>query len=842
MEGATKRPGRKLSRTWTSTGTALRLAAIAVMGAALAVATVDAARVTAGKRPPQQQQAPTGAITTPSPQRALLDRYCVTCHNTRLQTAGLMLDSVDVDDVSASSQVWEKVVAKLRAGQMPPTGQPRPDATALTDLVSSIERALDQAWLAKPNYGRPATVHRLNRAEYTNAVRDLLSLDVDGRALLPPDDSGYGFDNIGAVLSVSPGLLERYMIAASKVAWLAIGNPATRLAGTSYGSTDVLQQDRSSEDLPFGTRGGFAVRHTFPLDGEYVIRADLERAAGRSSRGGVHRLQIRVDHRLMKEYVVDGSKAGAGYGGGSLTVEVRVPVKAGTHLVSASFAGEVDLRLPRDGGRAERPPPSAYVFKSYPIDPVVDQLSIIGPHGGIVPRDTPSRRQIFVCYPASAVEERPCAEKILRTVARRAYRRPVVAADIDSLLAVYTAGAMIGGFEAGVELALEALLASPKFLFRIEGDPVNATPGAPYRVSDLDLASRVSFFLWSSIPDETLFDLAERGRLSDPAVLTQQVKRMLADPRSKALVTNFGGQWLWQRNLPTAAPNADLFPDFDERLREAFARETELFLDSQIREDRSVVELLTATYTFMNERLAQFYDVPGVYGSHFRRVRYPDDRRAGLLGHASILTVTSPPNRTSPVVRGKWLLETLLGAPPPPPPADVPPLQENSEGAAATTVRERLEQHRKNPVCASCHALIDPLGFALENFDAIGRWRMEDAEARARIDASGVLPDGTTFNGPAEFRNALLSKKTEFVTNLTEKLLTYALGRGTEYYDAPVVRQIVGAASASDYRWSSIILGIVQSNTFQMRMAAAKSGESVISASDDTSPQARKVE
>ena len=824
MERVTIRPERKPSTTGTPTGAVLRLTAMAVMGATLLAASVNAARVKAHNTPapPHHQQAPTGATTMLSPQRALLDQYCVTCHNTQLQTAGLMLDTLDVDDVSASPQVWEKVVAKLRSGQMPPVGRPRPDATALTDLVSSIEQALDHAWRATPNYGRPATVHRLNRAEYTNAVRDLFSLDVDGRALLPPDDSGYGFDNIGDVLTVSQPLLERYMLAASKVAWLVIGNPATRLAATSYRSTDVLQEDRSSEDLPFGSRGGFAIRHTFPLDGEYVIRPSLERASGYAAKGGVHRLQIRFDHRLMQEYVVDSSKPES-----TRNIELRLPVTAGTHLVSASFVGGVYLRLPRDGGRAEAPPPSAYVFKGYPIDPIIPNIDVIGPYEGVAPRDTASRRQIFVCYPASAAEELPCAREILGTIARRAYRRPVVAADIDPLLAVYKAGSQTGGFEAGVELALEGILASPKFLFRIERDPADTTPGAPYRVSDLDLASRLSFFLWSTIPDETLLDLATRGRLSDPAVLAQQVKRMLADSRSKALTTNFGGQWLWQRNLRTVAPSADLFVDFDERLRDAFAQETEMFLENQIREDRSAIELLTADYTFLNERLARLYEIPGVYGSHFRRVHYPDDRRAGLLGHASILTVTSHPNRTSPVVRGKWLLETLLGVPPPPPPPDVPPLQENGEGAAAATVRERLEQHRKNPVCASCHARIDPLGFALENFDAIGRWRTEDGESGTHIDASGVLPDGTQFSGPAEFRTALLSKKTEFVTNLTEKLLTYALGRGTEYYDAPVVRGIVRSASAADYQWSSIILGIVQSKPFQMRMAAVNEEDSV---------------
>jgi hypothetical protein len=796
--------------------------AIIIAGAALIVATVNAA-------PP---------ATAPSPQRAVLDKYCVTCHNSQLKTAGLTLDALNVDDVSAAPQVWEKVVSKVRTGAMPPPGRPRPDAAAFSSWVGGIEASLDRAAFVKPNYGRPGAVHRLNRLEYTNAVRDLLALDIDGRALLPADDASYGFDNIGDVLSVSPGLLERYILAASKVSWLAIGNAGARPATATYRSTHMLQDDRASEDLPFGSRGGFAVRHTFAVDGEYVIQPDMTRSSAfNTAPRGVHQLQIRLDRRVVKQFEVDGSKRAT-----LSNLQVRLPVNAGTHLVSASFVGEVNLNLTRDFGWAEQPPPSQYVFQNFPIDPIISKIDITGPYNGVVSRDSASRRHIFVCYPENAAAEQACARKIVSKLAARAYRRPAAAADIDPLMTAYDDGAKRAGFEAGVETALEAVLASPKFLFRIERDPVGAIGGAPYRVSDLELASRLSFFLWSSIPDETLVDLAVRGRLKDPAVLAQQVKRMLADPRSKTLASNFGGQWLWQRNLRSVVPNTDLFPEFDDNLRDAMAQETEMFLDSQIREDHSVLDLLTANYTFMNERLAKFYGVSGVYGGHFRRVEYPDDRRAGLLGQASILTVTSQPNRTSPVIRGKWLLETLIGAPPPPPPPNVPPLKENTDGVAPTTVRARLEQHRKNPVCASCHSKIDPLGFALENFDAVGRWRMEDADAHARIDASGALADGTAFNGPAEFRKALLANKTGFASNLTDKLLTYALGRGTDYYDAPVVRHIVRSAAANDYRWSSLVLGIVQSKPFQMRMAAPSSVDRLVRHNDDPSSPARRVQ
>jgi cytochrome c5 len=808
---ATRPGGKKLTRAGNLIGWV-----VSVIAAGATLRTVEAQSAA-----PQQHAAMPAAASGSS--RSLLDAYCARCHNERLKTAGLVLDrTVNADDVAVAPEMWERVVRKVRSGAMPPAGLPRPDATSFNSWISNLEGALDRAATVNPNPGRPAAVHRLNRAEYANAVRDLLAIQIDGRSFLPADDSGYGFDNIGDVLSVSPGLLERYMLAAAKVARLAVGDPTLRPGTTTYRSSPLaLQDDRTSERLPFGSRGGMAIQHVFALDGDYVFKISLARSLDGAQIKGVHQLDVRIDHALVKQFTVDAAKPDT-----VKNIEVRVPVQAGTRLVGVSFVGSLDSALPRDL-RPAQPPPSAFAFQLYPIDPAVSSVDIVGPYDGKVSRDTASRRVIFTCQPASASAEKACATKIISTLARRAYRRPITDADIKPLMNAYNAGRATGTFDDGVEWALEAILASPKFLFRIERDPSNVKAGAPYRVSDLELASRLSFFIWSSIPDDELIDLAARNKLGEPATLTQQVKRMLADPKSKAIVENFAGQWLWLRNLRTAAPNADLFPKFDDNLREAFLQETSLFVESQIREDRPLIELLTANYTYLNERLARHYGIPGVYGSHFRRINYPDDRRAGLLGQGSVLTVTSYPNRTSPVVRGKWLLENLLGAPPPPPPPNVPALKENGEGGKPATVRERMEQHRSNPVCASCHARMDPLGFALENFDAIGQWRTEDMEARTPIDASGVLQDGTKFNGPSEFRKALVTRKAEFVGSVTERLMTYALGRGLEYYDQPVVRQILRDAAATDYRWSSIIMSIVQSKPFQMRMLPVVPGAKV---------------
>ena len=744
------------------------------------------------------------------PHGAVLERYCLGCHNERLLTAGLALDTVDVGDVGAHPGVWEKVARKLRSRTMPPRGRPRPDAATYDAVADYLEASLDRTWAAQPNPGRPA-VQRLNRSEYVNAVRDLLALEVDGRALLPADESGYGFDNIGDVLSVSPGLLERYILAAAKISRWALGDATLPAATALYKTSPLMLQDgRVSDDLPFGSRGGHAAEHHFPLDAEYVLRVRL----GRGRRGS-HTLEIRLDRERVATFNV-----GRGNGG---PFEVRLPVQAGTRLVGASFVGDLSQSLAVDG-RPPRPSVTSFAYALYPKPPIVAALEVVGPFDGDVPATTPTRQRIFGCYPRAAAEERPCAERILRSLARQAYRRPVHDDDIRPLLASFDAGYREGsGFEDGVRWALEAILVSPKFLFRIERDPAGAATGRPYPISDIDLASRLSFFLWSSLPDEELIALAAAGRLGDPDVLDRQVTRMLDDPRSRAFVENFGGQWLYLRNLRTAAPDPGLFPDFDDNLRQAFRRETELFFDDQLRSDRSVLDMLRADYTFVNERLASHYGMPNVYGNHFRRMPYADARRAGLLGHGSLLTVTSYPHRTSPVVRGKWLLENLLGAPPPPPPPDVPGFPERGAGGRPATVRERLETHRANPVCASCHAPMDPLGFALENFDAVGRWRTVDGQVGAPIESSGTLPNGTAFAGVAEFRTALLQEPWagQYLANLTSKLLTYAIGRGVEYYDRPAVRRIVREAQGSGYRWSSLIRGVIRSAPFRMRMPRA---------------------
>ena len=756
---------------------------------------------------PARAQHDADARATAAEARALLDRYCVTCHNERLRTAGLALDAVDPGQVADASEVWEKVVRKLRTGMMPPAPRPRPDSAAYAGTVAYFETALDRAADVSPDPGRPA-VQRLNRTEYVNAVRDLLALQVDGRTLLPADESGYGFDNVGDVLSVSPGLLERYLLAAAKISRQAVGDPTLRPATAIYRTSPLLAQDgRVSEDLPFGTRGGLAVRHHFPLDAEYEIRVALR---GRARAG--HRLELRLDRERVVAFDL----------GNRAPLAVRIPVTAGARLLGASFVEEIGRSLPVDG-RPAPPPITSFAFTLYPNAPSVERIEVVGPFDGRAPADTPSRQAIFSCYPDEIAGERPCAERIVASLARRAYRRPVTGADTDPLLAAYEAGRDEGaGFEDGIRWAIEALLVSPKFLFRVERDAPDGTPGGPFRIADLDLASRLSFFLWSSIPDDELVDLATRGELGDPAVLKRQVRRMLADPRSQALVENFAGQWLYLRNLRSAAPDTTRFPEFDDNLRQALRRETELLFETQLREDRSVHDLLRADYTFVNERLARHYGIPNVYGNHFRRVRHGDDRRPGLLGHGSILTVTSYPHRTSPVLRGKWLLENLLGAPPPPPPPDIPELGEEGTSAAPATMRERMAQHRASPACATCHAKIDPLGFALENFDAVGRWRAGEPGAAAAIDASGTLPDGAPFDGPAAFRDALLREPwaSEFAATVTEKLMTYALGRGLDHRDAPAVRRILRNARDDDHRWSALILGIVESRPFQMRSAS----------------------
>jgi cytochrome c5 len=795
---------------------------------------------------PGQAQAAAGAAADFSAEStALVGKYCVTCHNQRLKTAGLMLDTEGITNVAQHAEVWEKAIRKVRGGSMPPLGAPRPEAAALNKWVAGLEDALDGAAAAKPNPGRVSAIHRLNRTEYPNVIRDLLALDVDGEALLPVEDAGYGFDNVADVLSVTPSLMERYMLAAAKVSRLAMGVPLSRPTAVAYMNSPLLwQEDRVSEDLPFGSRGGIAVRHTFPLDGEYEINIRIPRKADYSQYvkelAGTEPIEVRLDYTRIKVIQPNASQKDDMYEEKETTgpspLTFRLPVKAGPHLLGIAFVSDIGHRLPMDT-RPPRPSIKSFFFQQYATDPQILGVQIVGPFTPGDAVDTPSRQRIVICQPATAAEEEPCARKILTSLARRAYRGTETDADIQKLVTAYKAGRGKGDFEAGIEWALETLLVQPAFLFRVERDPSNARPGMPYRISDLELASRLSFFLWNSIPDDELVTVAKRGKLSDPVVLQQQVRRMLADARSSTLATNFAGQWLWLRKLQHATPDPYLFPYFDDNLRQAMGRETELFFDSQVREDHSVSELLTANYTFVNEPLARHYGIPNVYGDHFRRVTLTDERRVGLLGQGSILTVSSYANRTSPVIRGKWLLENFLGTPPPPPPMNVPSLKENDEGAKPTTVRARLEQHRKNPPCSTCHRLMDPLGFALENFDALGRWRDVDAESKETIDASGALADGTKFDGPAEFRNALLKHRVEFIDTVVEKLLIYALGRGTEYYDRPAIRQILRESAPKDYRWSSIILGIVKSKPFQMR-ASAESAP--LQAEHATSPTRRQ--
>jgi hypothetical protein len=761
----------------------------------------------------------------------VLNNYCVGCHNERVRTAELLLDKADVENISKEPEIWEKVVKKLRTGAMPPADMPRPDEATYDSLATYLEKALDRAAAANPNPGRPV-LHRLNRVEYTNAVRDLLAVDIDGETLLPADDSRYGFDNIGDALTLSPALLERYLSAARKISRLAIGDPDISPVFESYNVPKYFaQDDRMNESLPFGSRGGIAVRHHFPLDGEYVIKIRLERNSRDYIRGLLdepHQIDVRLDGTRLKLFTIGGENQGKSapiFSNANLgdpeqeiyertaddVLEVRFPAEAGPRLVGVAFLKETSVLEGRLKPRMTQD--DLHNYKGG--DPGVAGISIGGPYEAKGVGETPSRRKIFVCHPSSAQEEESCAEEILSTLARSAYRRPLAEKDVQTLLDFYQAGHSEGGFEAGIGKAIRRILVGPEFLFRIEVDPENVPPGTAYRISDLELASRLSFFLWSSLPDEQLLDLAERGRLQDPAVLEQEVQRLLDDSRSKALVSNFGGQWLYLRDLRSINPDLEVFPYFDDNLREAFRQETELFFESLLREDRSVLDLLSADYTFVNERLARHYGIPDVYGSHFRRVELKTEERRGLLGKGSILAVTSYANRTSPVLRGKWVLENILGTPPPPPPPNVPSLVVSAKDGKALSMREAMQQHRANPVCASCHKVMDPLGFALENFDGIGAWRTTDANAP--IDPSGVLPDGTPFEGPAGLQKVLVSKGEEFVATTTEKLLTYALGRGVEPYDAPAIRSIIREAASSNYRWSSLILAIAKSTPFQMR-------------------------
>ena len=791
--------------------------------------------------------APQSAINRPTgddgtPHRAVLQKYCTSCHSERLRTAGLALTPALLERPGDHSEAWEKIVVKLRAGAMPPPGAPRPDAATVSNLAAWMEGELDAAARTRPDPGRTATFHRLNRAEYRNAVRDLLALDVDVAADLPADDiDDQGFDNMADVLSVSPALLERYLLAARRTARLAVGRTPPGPAMETYRLPLLLtQDDRMSEELPFGSRGGAAARHHFPVDGEYEITIRLQRNYVNYIRGlGTRQeLDVRLDGVLVKRFVVGGERLGrpapASYAGNifgdpawenyalyaDADFKLRLAATAGTHVVGVSF---VRNQTADEGVLQPRQSVFAVAINDMRDgNAAVEEMTVAGPHQPGSAGNTPSRRRIFMCQPERASDEQRCARRILSTLARRAYRRPVDERDVDTLLTFYEAGRDDGSFDSGIQAALERLLIAPDFLFRMERDPAGVPRGTAYEIRDFEMASRLSFFLWSSIPDDELLDLAERGELRKPSVRAEQVRRMLADRRARALVDNFAGQWLYLRNLASVVPDPIAFPEFDENLRDAFRRETELFVDSQIREDRSVPELITAEYTFANERLARHYGIADVYGSHFRRVRLDGSEaavRGGILGHGSLLTVTSYPNRTSPVLRGKWVLANVLGTPPPPPPPDVPDLPDKGEGGRPATVRERLEEHRRNPTCAACHAPMDPLGLALEHYDAIGTWRQ--GEVALPIDSSGALPDGTTFEGLAGLRSVVMARREQFVRTVTEKLLAYGLGRSVAHADRPTVRQIVRDAASRDYRWSAIVLGIVESTPFRMRRSAS---------------------
>jgi len=776
----------------------------------------------------------TSLVQAAPPERAFLDRYCATCHNQKLKTAGLMLDTADPDKIAGGAEIWEKVIRKLRGGMMPPQGRPRPDRASMDAFIAGLENKLDQAYFAKVNPGRVG-LHRLNRAEYGNAVRDLLGLDVDVSTLLPADDANFGFDNIADSLSVSPVLMERYVSAAWKIGGLAVGDPAIAPTTATFHVRPDLSQDRHIEGLPLGTRGGILVRYNFPLDAEYRFKVRFWGNTVNTVRGLEipSQVEIAVDGERVRIATIGGQED-ADLGNTNPTksaeqlakrLEVQIPVKAGPHEVGVAF-------LQASTG------PTVELLQPYgreKVDPIntsgiseLDFISISGPYKSTGPGNTPSRQKVFICRPQAGADPVPCARKILSTVARRAYRRPVTDTDMERLLTYFQRGqnngSGPGNFDAGIESALAFVLVNPQFLFRAESDPAptqeaKTAPGVAYRISDIELASRLSFFLWSSIPDEELITVASRGKLKDPAVLEQQVRRMLADRRSDALADNFFGQWLYLRNLKGIVPDQQIFPDFDDNLRQAFLRETELFTGSILRENRPVTELLTADYTFVNERLAKHYGIPNVYGNQFRRVTIADPARRGLLGQGSVLTVSSYANRTSPVLRGKWVLTNILGTPPPPPPPNVPAFNEMATG----TVRQRMEQHRSNPACSGCHSVMDQVGFTLENFDAIGHWRTKDSGEL--VDASGGLPDGTSVKGAAAMIQAVAAHPEQFVRTMTEMLLTYALGRGTEYYDMPVVRTVAREAAPKNYRFAELVLGIVKSPPFQMKVKPVASGQ-----------------
>ncbi|HKE83247.1 MAG TPA: DUF1592 domain-containing protein [Vicinamibacterales bacterium] len=776
-------------------------------------------------------QEPASRAATPAP-APMFTQYCVTCHNARLKTAGLVIDPASLSDVGAGAEMWEKVVRKLRTSAMPPAGAPRPDKPTYDAVATFLETELDRASIAHPQLGKLPLVHRLSRTEYQNAVRDLLAVDalpneVRIDLLLSPDNVSSGFDNIADLLFVSPSNMERYLDAGRKIARFAVGDPAMPVLVNIHKLEAEHPQDERVDDLPFGTRGGLAVRSEFPVDGTYVVKVEL--AGGGRERND---LEVTVDGARAALRTIGDEGGGRGRGRGAATaapLEFPLQLKAGPKVVGVSFVQHSEAR----DENTLRPR-----MRSRGTQPAIASVTISGPFDVKASGDSPSRKRIFVCTPStrfarsgqapsSDASDLDCARKILSTLARRAYRHPITDADLQDLLPFYESGRKEGGFDRGIQRAIERLLVSSQFLFRIERPPANLAGGANlagtvYRVSDLELASRLSFFIWSSIPDDELLDVAIAGRLKDPKTLEQQVRRMLADPRSESLVTNFAAQWLFLRDIDAKRPDEILFPNFDETLRDALRRETELFIGSIFRENRNVTELLTANYTFLNERLAAHYRIPNVKGSYFRRVTLPDGSvRGGLLGQGSILTLTSYSTRTSPVLRGKWVLENLLSSAPPPPPPDIPALRtEAATTGKPLTMREAMAQHRANPSCAGCHARMDPIGFAMENLDAVGAWR--DLDGFNTIDAVGVFPDGTKFDGVAGLKKELLRQSDQFVATVAEKLLMYAVGRNLQYYDAPSVRAVLRDAASRGNTMPALVLAVVKSRPFQMRQAAAE--------------------
>lgn len=743
---------------------------------------------------------------------AVLDQYCIGCHDEEQNKGGMNLDAILFEDAIQHADIWENVITRLRTRQMPPPGRKRPSEEAYEAVLESLVESLDAHAASHPRPGRVETFRRLTRTEYQNVIRDLLAVEIDAVSLLPKDEESHGFDNV-TVGTLSPSLLDRYISAAQKISRLAVGTPANTPGGATFRIPADYTQEKHVEGLPIGTRGGTLLSYTFPRDGTYEIEVLLQRDRNEhvEGLGGSHEMEILLDRAVLGRFTVksDGTRDHRTV---DKNLKTRTFVHAGPRKVGVTFHQRSFSLIENK----RQPFEAHFNFHRHPrLSPAVYQITITGPFEAKGPGETPSRERIFIRQPSDAMEEEPVAREILANLLRRAYRRPISESDLKKPMAFYRVGAGEGGFEAGIENALESILVNPEFLFRVEREPIDAAPAMAYRISDLELATRLSFFIWSSLPDDELLDLAVAGKLRDPDVLETQVRRMLSDDRSKSLVNNFASQWLHLPNLDSVTPDLRRFPDFDDNLRQAFRRETELFVESVFRGDRSVLELLKTDYTFLNERLARHYGIPSVFGSRFRRVHLdPKYKRGGLLRQGSILTVTSYATRTSPVIRGIWVLKNIIGTPPPPPPPNVPPLKENKVDATLP-MRERLAEHRVNPVCASCHDRIDPVGFALENFDAVGRWR--EFENGVAVDASGGLPDGSVFVGVANLEDGLLERPELFVYALSEKLLTFALGRGVEVYDAPAIRQIVRDAQANEFRFSSIIVGISKSVPFQMR-------------------------